>query len=266
MGLSVTQAANAASTEARNRESTGRVVPIKRGQRSAMNRLENFQSATSALRAVNAEYGDRLRELDEISEILKSDYAGTGNPAIVPQPAVWLAIKQALLERELRHLGLTDELTGLFNRRGFFAAATQMVKMAIRNRQNLVLLSFRVDNLKQIVQSCGQPYGDSALACTADALGQSFRGADVLAHTGEGEFTVLAVEASSHARRIMCRRFQAKLKEKNAKESQFRIAVTFGAARFDPRQPVSLGELILRASKSLGVKRLDTVPECGRAQ
>ena len=52
---------------------------------------------------------------------------------VATHPAVWGAVKQALLDRELRYLALTDDLTCLFNRRGFFAAATQQLKLAQRN-------------------------------------------------------------------------------------------------------------------------------------
>ena len=96
--------------------------------------------------------------------------------ATVTHPAVWSAVKQALLNRELRHLALTDEFTCLYNRRGFFAAAAQQLKLAARNSHSLLLLYCDVDNLKKINDSFGHQEGDLALIRTADALEKGFPG------------------------------------------------------------------------------------------
>src|ERR1700722_14676208 len=87
----------------------------------------------SALRAVDSEFGQILQEVDEISKLLKADHPDIQTMRVATHPAVWGAVKQALLDRELRFLALTDDLTCLFNRRGFFAAATQQLHLAQRN-------------------------------------------------------------------------------------------------------------------------------------
>src|ERR1700687_10715 len=80
-------------------------------------------------------------------------------------------------EKELRYLALTDDLTCLYNRRGFFAAASQLLKIAARNSQNHLLLFCDVDNLKMINDTYGHREGDLALVHTAEALERTFRGA-----------------------------------------------------------------------------------------
>jgi len=77
------------------------------------------------------------------------------------------------LERELRQLALTDDLTCLYNRRGFFAVATQL------------LFFCDVDNLKQINDSFGHQAGDLTLIRAADALEQSFAMRTLLPALGE---------------------------------------------------------------------------------
>jgi len=54
---------------------------------------------------------------------------------------VLCAVKQSLLDRELRSLALTDDLTCLYNRRAFLALAGQQLKVARRNAQGLLLFS-----------------------------------------------------------------------------------------------------------------------------
>ena len=104
-----------------------------------------------------------LQEVDEISKLLKSDRPDTQTLRVAAHPAVWCAVKQALLDRELRYLALTDDLTCLYNRRGFFAAAVQQLKVASRKEQSLLLLYCDVDNLKKINDSYGHREGDLAL-------------------------------------------------------------------------------------------------------
>jgi GGDEF domain-containing protein len=61
----------------------------------------------------------------------------------------------------------------------------------------------------------------------------------------------LAMEASSQGQEVILRRIQKALKKANAGESRFQLSVSIGVARFDPKHPVSLGELMLQADKSM---------------
>src|SRR5882724_7805014 len=136
-------------TSPMTRRSMRRVLSIDRKNCQAEKSLT--ENLTSALRVADTELGQILHEVDEISTLLKSDHPDTQTMKIAAaHPAVWCAVKQALLDRELRYLALTDELTCLYNRRGFFAAATQQLKLAQRNKQNLLLMFCDVDNLKKI--------------------------------------------------------------------------------------------------------------------
>lgn len=232
-----------------NPESLRRVLPIERKTGSAERGLE--ESLSSALQAADCELGDILHEVDEISQVLKSDNPDKQTLRVAAHPAVWSAVRQALLDRELRHLALTDDLTCLYNRRGFFAAATQLLRLAKRNSQGLLLLFCDFDDLKQINDAFGHREGDLALIRAADALECSFRGADVVARIGGDEFVALALEASSQGEEVILRRIQKALKKANAGESRFHLSVSVGVARFDPKHPVSLGELMLQADKAM---------------
>jgi diguanylate cyclase (GGDEF)-like protein len=226
-----------------------KVQPIGRGFRLTPKSLQENLSA--ALQAADSEFGDILHEVDEISRILKSDNPDKQILKVAAHPAVWSAVKQALLDRELRHLALTDDLTCLYNRRGFFAAASQLVKLATRNAQNLLLLFCDVDNLKHINDTFGHREGDLALMRTADAFEHTFRSSDILARLGGDEFSVLAVETSSQDYPAILRRIEQSLEEANAEESRYQLSVSVGAAWFDPKRAFSLGELMADADKAM---------------
>jgi diguanylate cyclase (GGDEF)-like protein len=213
------------------------------------------ESLSSALQAADSEFGQILEKVDEISKLLKSDRPDTQTMRVATHPAVWGAVKQALLDRELRYLALTDDLTCLFNRRGFFAAATQQLKLAQRNSQTLLLLFCDVDNLKKINDTFGHREGDLALIRTADALEQSFRGSDILARLGGDEFVVLASETSKQTQEVILRRLKKNLEKSGATEARCDLSLSVGVARFDPQRAITLGELMVAADKAMYEKK-----------
>ena len=106
------------------------------------------------------------------------------------------AIERKRMEEEIRSLSLTDELTGLYNRRGFTLLAEQEVKLAHRMNRTMLLFFCDVDNLKGINDTHGHAQGDLALKEVSAILKETFREADILARLGGDEFVVLAVDAS----------------------------------------------------------------------
>jgi diguanylate cyclase (GGDEF)-like protein len=228
---------------------------IAMGRKNGAGEIGLAESLSSALQAADSEFGQILQEVDEISRLLKSDHPDTQTMRVATHPAVWGAVKQALLDRELRYLALTDDLTCLFNRRGFFAAATQQLKLAQRNNQSLLLLFCDVDNLKKVNDTFGHHEGDLALIRTADALEQSFRGSDVLSRLGGDEFVVLASETSNQTQEIILRRLEKNLKKSAATEPRYGLSLSVGVARFDPKRSITLGELMAQADKAMYEKK-----------
>jgi diguanylate cyclase (GGDEF)-like protein len=236
--------------------SSRKIIAMGRRNGPAENGLE--ENLSSALQAADSEFGQILQEVDEISKLLKSDHPDAQTVRVATHPAVWGAVKQALLDRELRYLALTDDLTCLFNRRGFFAAATQQLKLAKRNGQSLLLLFCDVDGLKKINDTYGHREGDLALIRTADALEKSFRSSDILSRLGGDEFVVLASETSHQTQEIILRRLEKNLKKASAAEPRYALSLCVGVARFDPKRAITLGELMVQADKAMYEKKRST--------
>lgn len=210
---------------------------------------------SSALLVSDKELGSVLREVDEISKALKSKAPDAESLRVAVHPAVWGAVRHVILERELRYLALTDDLTCLYNRRGFFAAATQQLKLARRSSHGMLLFFCDVDNLKHINDSFGHREGDLALVRTADALEAAFRDSDVLARLGGDEFAVLALEASGENEEAILLRLEERLMDSNAKEMRYELSLSVGVARFDPQHGVELGELMAQADRAMYEKK-----------
>ena len=235
--------------EKRQPSSHRRVVPMIRRKTPVDKDLEGLLS--SAMLVADKELGNVVNEVDEISKALKDGTADAKALREAVHPAVWYAVKHVILERELRHLALTDDLTCLYNRRGFFASATQQLKLARRNGQPLLLFFCDMDNLKAINDSLGHREGDRALVRTADVLEAVFRDSDILARLGGDEFAVLALEASSRNQETILHRLQKALRKANEEESRYSLSLSVGVARFDPIQDLSLADLMGEADRAM---------------
>jgi diguanylate cyclase (GGDEF)-like protein len=165
--------------------------------------------------------------------------------------AVRCAAKQYRLQAELSNLVLTDELTGLYNRRGFVAIAERQLKVGRRSGRGMLLFFIDVDGLKQINDSFGHSEGDRALKHAAKALEKTFRDSDVIARMGGDEFVVLAIEASDFSEGTIRARLCKYLKAIASRESRYLISLSLGAARFDPHSNSSLGDLIIQADRAM---------------
>jgi GGDEF domain-containing protein len=92
------------------------------------------------------------------------------------------------LARELQALSLRDDMTGLFNRRGFFTLANQQFKLARRIGHRCTLAFVDIDGMKELNDNWGHAAGDEALRVAAHLLRESYREADIVARIGGDEF------------------------------------------------------------------------------
>ena len=115
------------------------------------------------------------------------------------------------LERALRDLSLTDDLTGLYNRRGFSTMAERHLALAVRRRQPLLLIFADVDGLKRINDTHGHAAGDQALRDTASVLRSTYRSADIIARLGGDEFTVFPLDAAGSSQGLLTERLDEAL-------------------------------------------------------
>jgi diguanylate cyclase (GGDEF)-like protein len=106
-------------------------------------------------------------------------------------------VERERAEQAVRQLSLTDELTGLYNRRGFLLLAERELEAARRRNGRSLLLYVDLDYLKQANDRFGHAVGDAMLIDAARVLRSLFRPTDVVARLGGDEFVVLACHYSS---------------------------------------------------------------------
>ena len=134
---------------------------------------------------------------------------------------------------EVYRQSVTDELTGLYNRRGFFKRAEQELAIARAAKKAGVCLFLDVDGLKDVNDADGHDAGDRLLVDAADMLRTIFRDDDVLARIGGDEFAVF-VPGYSDADSVIAR----------LRRHEDRVRLSIGAAVFDPDKDQGLYELL----------------------
>jgi two-component system, cell cycle response regulator len=160
------------------------------------------------------------------------------------------------LQRTLLQLALRDDLTGLHNRRGFIALATQQLTWARDSGQHMVMFFADLDGLKWINDHHGHGEGDRAISLAAACIKETFRRFDVTARLSGDEFVALIMEEPGRSAETICRRLQMKLAECAGAEGRYRLSMSVGVAHFDPDKPVTLQELMRQADTDLyGHKR-----------
>jgi diguanylate cyclase (GGDEF)-like protein len=150
-------------------------------------------------------------------------------------------------EEALLALSLTDELTGLYNRRRFFVLTEQYLKVAIRTKKRSLLLYIDMDDLKSINDHYGHNEGDRALIDLSNILKKTFRESDIIARIGGDEFVVL-LESTAENDEILITRLSDNIKDHHAKQIRnYRLSISVGVAQFDPDNPISIDDLLSKA-------------------
>ncbi len=157
--------------------------------------------------------------------------------------------KRKKIEEQLQSVAITDELTGLFNRRGFFTLAEQQCKLADRTKKGLLLLYLDLNGFKIINDTFGHTVGDQALVDTATILKKSFRKSDIIARIGGDEFAVLLTEPSKPAiEKLIVNHIQDNVRIHNTKRGRkYKLSLSMGITHYDPERPRTLDSLLSHA-------------------
>jgi diguanylate cyclase (GGDEF)-like protein len=162
-----------------------------------------------------------------------------------------LARSRAELEEllaEVQSLALMDELTKLYNRRGFFTLATQQMKVARRTKHVLSLIFIDLDGLKDINDRLGHVMGNQALTTTAHILTTTFRDSDIISRIGGDEFVVMAMDSDAQEPDKVLQRIRAQCAQHNMQaDAPYQLSMSVGVAHSTVERPCSLEDLLEQA-------------------
>lgn len=163
--------------------------------------------------------------------------------------ALRYAMERQRLQSLLEQLALQDELTRLYNYRGFYGIARQELQAARRREHQALVVSVDLDGLKHVNDTHGHKVGDEVIQAAGEVLRNSFRAADIIGRTGGDEFVVLVRDAAPGTEAIVSERVHFHEAQYNASGVPWRIGFSIGFARDDGH--TTLEALVERADAAM---------------
>ena len=184
---------------------------------------------------------------------------GVGGLAAQLGPVVLVAYVTTMFSADIRYglnkaklLSETDELTGLFNTRGFAIVADRLFSQAARYKRAISVLMVDSDNLKQVNDTHGHEAGNRLLRQLAERIQAELRYTDVPARYGGDEFVVLLPETPSKGAADVAERIRESMAGKPLiyDGQAVRSTVSIGVASF-PEDGHTIDAIVARADRAL---------------
>ncbi|MBI5030671.1 MAG: diguanylate cyclase [Chloroflexi bacterium] len=162
-----------------------------------------------------------------------------------------IAIENARLYDQVQQLAVTDSLTGLLNRRGFYQIGALEFDRAWRFNRPLAAMMLDVDHFKQINDTYTHAIGDQVLIALANACRNSLRTVDVIGRYGGEEFVILLPEADIEVASHVAERLRNTVEEIRlpANGAEVYVTISVGVAAMSANT-TTLELLIERADRA----------------
>ena len=154
-------------------------------------------------------------------------------------------------EQQQRQLAMTDDLTGLLNRRGFLVKGSRVLRDAVAHGRSVAVFYVDIDGLKAINDDHGHDAGSTLIVAAAEALKNSFRAADVLARMGGDEFVALVIVPPDDVATISKRLKWHVDKFNTSSALPYSLSMSIGVSRLNRETSTTLEELVNEADTAM---------------
>lgn len=153
-------------------------------------------------------------------------------------------------EEAVRQMAISDSLTGLLNRRGFFLQAQKQYELACRNASPSILVFADLDGLKVVNDTYGHRDGDQMIVDAGAVLKMVLRQSDVVARVGGDEFVVFSMECEQPE--IIVKRIQDTVERfNNDNRRHYKLSLSVGVVVCEPDDTVSLEKMVEQADEAM---------------
>jgi diguanylate cyclase (GGDEF)-like protein len=199
--------------------------------------------------------GEVVRTRAELQDMVPPQYGNATFVSVIAAISILLLLflvwRINSMEKEIHDLTLRDDLTGLYNMRGFYLLAEQTLRLAQRAQLPFSVIFIDLDGLKQINDQLGHNTGSAYLAETGELVIETFREGDVKGRFGGDEF-VIAGQFSKVGVEIAAQRLLNAATERNLKTSRkFPLSLSIGHVTADYFTQESLKDLVTRADQAM---------------
>lgn len=147
---------------------------------------------------------------------------------------------------------VSDQLTGLYNRRGFITKSEYNLRSSCMSHLGCAILFADLDCLKIINDTFGHKEGDFAIKKVAEALVSNLRTTDIVGRIGGDEFVAFIMDIDQRQMDIICRRIESFTEDFNQKSDKpYNVGVSMGVYLFDIYDKESIDQLMSKADKIL---------------
>lgn len=154
------------------------------------------------------------------------------------------------VEEQLHRISVTDVMTGMLNRRGFFLHAERSLRIARRGKLPSAIIYADVDNLKSVNDQLGHEVGDNLIQDGGRILQRSFRDSDVVARVGGDEYAAFTLDAE-HPEAIL-NRIRANIERFHLGSPRpYRISLSIGIVTCDPFSERPLSDYLSEADERM---------------
>ena len=162
---------------------------------------------------------------------------------------------------KIRHLSLTDPLTGLYNRRALMDKLSQEYSRRARYDEELSFALVDVDGFKPYNDENGHLAGDEALVAVARLIEQESRSSDFVARFGGDEFAVVFANTGMEGARALAERIRRVVDEAwSAREVTVSIGIAAaGSTTTTPQELIGSADLALYEAKAAGRNRVSLI-------
>jgi len=162
------------------------------------------------------------------------------------------ALQNANLLTEVGRLAITDELTGIFNRRHFFEMAEKKFARAQKNNHPLSALIVDLDHFKQFNDRYGHVVGDQVLREAARLMCTAMRESDIIGRYGGEEFSIILPDTTVKAAIFVAERLISQVSDVpiETEAGRLTIQLSIGVGVMSQETP-TLHSLIVRADQAM---------------
>lgn len=178
-----------------------------------------------------------------------------------------IAVEHTRLYNDVQMLAITDELTGVYNRRGLFQFGEREFERARRFRRPLSAIMFDIDNFKQVNDQHSHAAGDRVLRALAECSQKNARHLDIIGRYGGEEFVILLPETDILTASHVAERLRGSVQKMVIVYEGLEICVTasLGIATLTPAMAdlsalISAADIALLAAKDAGRNRVSRAP------
>jgi len=160
-----------------------------------------------------------------------------------------VSLENAINHERLRHIGLTDPLTGVRNRRYFEQRVLDECRAVLRHGRPMACLFLDLDHFKAINDRYGHHNGDLVLQSTASCITRQIRDSDLLSRYGGEEFVLLLLDSDFDEALEIAERIRGAVANRDvavSSDTRLRVTVSVGVATTKGKTTASAEELVMQ--------------------